>query len=231
MKTRSSILRRSFLDRLWRLVEPGRPLAMLLPVLEPVLRRFEIARWNEDWGVESRRPAGDLSAVVPEELVEAVESGWVPASSSVIDIGSGRGQVSAWLAERGFRVLGVDVSPRATALARKHFRHLGERLEFRTLDVCGAVPEFDRFDWLVDRGCFHVIPELLCGRYLANVATWAKPGAPFLLFSRASRATRVPELLAAHFDIIRSQPSPYVRSAGSLPRVTAPGMTFWMRRR
>ena len=205
---------------------------MFLPVLEPTLRRLETARWNQDWTVESRRPVTQLSDVMPQDLVEAVQSGWVRPSSAVIDIGSGRGQISAWLAERGFRVLGVDVSPQATALARLHFSHLvGERLEFRTLDACANAPAPGRFDWLVDRGCFHVIPELLHPRYVANLAVWAKPGAAFLLFCRIHRADKVPELFGPHFETIRVRPSPYSRSAGPLPRVTVSGMTFWMLRR
>jgi len=225
------VLRRVPLERLWRLLGPRGPLRLLLPVFEPYLSRLQRARWDQDWELESQRPVSELSTVVPNELVEAVESGWIPPSSSVMDIGSGRGQISAWLAERGFRVLGVDLSAEATALAKLHFHHLGERLEFRTFDICTTPPEPGRFDWLVDRGCFHIIPDPLCPRYVANVAAWAKHGAPFLLFCRSYRVDRVPELFDSYFELIRTQPILYSRSVGSIPRVTGPGVAFWMIRR
>jgi SAM-dependent methyltransferase len=50
----------------------------------------------------------------------------------VADLGCGPGQVAAWLAERGARTVGVDLSPGMVAEARR----LHSSLEFRVGDLC-----------------------------------------------------------------------------------------------
>jgi SAM-dependent methyltransferase len=176
----------------------------------------------------------ELSTTVPRELIEAVESGWIPASSSIMDIGAGRGQISAWLAERGFHVLGADLSAEAITLAQRHFQHVSDRLEFRRLDICSDPPEAGRFDALVDRGCFHVIPPALRSRYVDRVAAWAKHEARFLLLCRTNdpmgRVETLRELFAPHFELVRARPTtePIRRSAGPIPRMKAPGIALWM---
>ena len=88
-----------------------------------------------------------------------------------------------------------------------------------------------RADWIVDRGCFHGIPEPLCAGYVANVAAWAKDDARLLLFCRIQRAHAVPALFGPWFEIVRTDDESYERSAGPLPRTVAPGKVFRMIRR
>jgi SAM-dependent methyltransferase len=210
---------------------PRGPLRFCAPLVEPYLLRWQQQCWDRNWKIERERPLSQLSEVVPAELIEAVESGWFPPASSVMDVGSGRGQISAWLADRGFRVLGVDLSEQAIELARLHFGGAGPRPEFRAMDVCRTPPDAARFDCLVDRGCFHIIPHLLSTRYVDNLAGWARPGARLLLFCRPGRVARIDELFGTHFDIVRSAPSAYVRSVGAIPRTVSPGRAYWMVRR
>jgi SAM-dependent methyltransferase len=214
---------------IWR----RRYLRPIYPLIEPYFRWRRRERWNATWAVESARPASELSTIVPRELVEAVDSGWFPASSSILDIGSGRGHISAWLAERGFRVLGADLSEEATGLARRHFAHLSDRVEFRTLDMCAAPPQGARFDVLLDRGCFHVIPAALRSRYIANVASAAHGGARFLLLCKLSMVEEAHALCAPHFEVLRTHATaePHRRSAGPMPRAEAPAAALWMIRR
>lgn len=205
-------------------------------------------KWERSWQVEAERPVEQLATTVPRELEQAVEEGWIPAGSSVMDIGSGRGQISAWLAEQGFTVLGVDLAESATELARRHFSSVGPHLEFRTLDICHDQAEPARFDALVDRGCFHGMRGDLKQRYVLNVRTWSKPGARLLLFHKVTHGDpdgkgpqalqeklerRIRRLFGPYFEIERASPTAeeLARSAGPIPRKTKPGMVFWMTRR
>jgi SAM-dependent methyltransferase len=216
-----------------RLCGPEGHLRILSPVLTAYLPGRETTRWDRDWVRETQRPASELSTIVPVELIRLVEEEWFPPGARVLDIGSGRGQISAWLAQQGFRVLGVDLSPEAIRLTRAHFQDFGDRLEFRTIDICGDTPEEARFDALVDRCCFHVVPPLLRPRYIANVAAWAKDGARFLLLCRESQAPPVPRLFEPYFELVRAQPMAGTlrRSAGPIPRWEEPGIEFRMIRR
>lgn len=203
-------------------------------------------KWAALWQAESERPEENVTKAVPTEVATAVEEGWIPAASSVMDIGSGRGQIAAWLAASGFTVLGVDIAPVATDLARRQFADSGLQLEFRTLDICLDEPEAARFDAFVDQQCFHILKDdRLEKRYVENVAAWAKPGARLLLFHKTGRdgekKKKLPAAVERHvrvrfepqFVIERIAPSaePLVRATGPIPRQIKPGLVFWMRKR
>lgn len=216
----------------WRLLALPGFSRLLRPALEPLLRGRELQRWEAAWAIERSGPSELLADSVPRLLEEAVATGWIPPGAQALDIGSGRGQVAAWLAERGFPVVAADVSEEATVLARRHYAHLSPRLEFRMLDA--SIPAEDlegRFDFLFDRGCYHVLPPPILAGYLSNVAAWARPGARFLLLSRRGPDADVPRLFGATFEILDAEPIVYVRSAGPRPRGEAPGTAFRMLRR
>jgi SAM-dependent methyltransferase len=216
----------------WRLIALPGPFRWLGRHLEPVLRTFDERYWERQWVVERSRDPGVLADVVPDQLKTAVADGWIAPGSRCIDVGTGRGQVAAWLAEQGFDVLAADISEEATRLGSLHFGHLAPRLEFRTLDVSQATEEMEgRFDFLFDRGCYHVLPVLQREVYLANLTSWARPGAKFLLFSRRGPDADVPSLFSPSFEIVHSEPILYVRSTGPYPRLGATGTAFRMIRR
>jgi SAM-dependent methyltransferase len=55
--------------------------------------------------------------------------------SSVLDVACGRGRHSVELARRGFRVTGIDLSPRSLELARAAAADAGVDVDFRCLDM------------------------------------------------------------------------------------------------
>jgi 2-polyprenyl-3-methyl-5-hydroxy-6-metoxy-1,4-benzoquinol methylase len=55
--------------------------------------------------------------------------------ASVLDVACGRGRHSVELARRGFRVTGIDLSPRSLELARAAAAEAGIEAEFRRLDM------------------------------------------------------------------------------------------------
>ena len=65
------------------------------------------------------RPRWD-TGITPPELVELVESGQVPPGRA-LDIGCGRGTNAIYLAQRGFQVVGTDLS----GLWRERQRYAG----------------------------------------------------------------------------------------------------------
>jgi SAM-dependent methyltransferase len=208
--------------------------------------RNKRSEWERQWEVEAARPDEDLSQVLPIELKKAVADGWFPPDAEVMDIGSGRGQIAAWLADHGYAVMAGELTEAGTKLAEQHYGGRYDRLEFRVLDICLDEPEPARFGALLDRGTFHTILDELRGTYVENVATWARPGARFLLFyplkgdfdmpleTRRRRLDKqIREEFAPYFECERSASTEedMVRSAGEIPRRSWPGMVFWMVRR
>lgn len=77
-----------------------------------------------------------------------------------LDIGCGTGTNAIWLADRGFKVTGVDLATLAIEAARrKNGKTRNPR--FYILDFLSAKKIVGNpFDFIFDRGCFHSFPEI-----------------------------------------------------------------------
>jgi SAM-dependent methyltransferase len=111
--------------------------------------------WNESYA------AGQLpwDTGQPEPLlVEFVSSGAVTPSPA-LEIGAGTGTNAIWMAERGFDVFGVDVSPLAVERAHAKIEGRALRCRFVAWDFLAAPLPNGPFQFVFDRGCFHVFDE------------------------------------------------------------------------
>jgi SAM-dependent methyltransferase len=80
-------------------------------------------------------------------------------SGRALDVGTGTGTQAIALAARGFDVTGTDISPAAAAAAAQRAAERNARARFLADDVLSSRLA-DRFDLILDRGCFHVLaPE------------------------------------------------------------------------
>jgi SAM-dependent methyltransferase len=133
--------------------------------------------WNESYA--SGQLPWDTGQPEPL-LVEFVASSGVKPSRT-LEIGAGTGTNAIWMAERGFDVLGLDVSPLAVerACAKMEGRSLPCR--FEALDFLAVPPPGGPFQFVFDRGCFHVFDEPDDRqRFAARVATALAPGGLWL---------------------------------------------------
>src|SRR5512138_3347307 len=67
--------------------------------------------YDREWGANSLTFLPALDRLVLDAL---------PVGSRILDLACGTGQLAAVLAERGFRVTGLDSSPQMLAFARSH---------------------------------------------------------------------------------------------------------------
>jgi SAM-dependent methyltransferase len=133
--------------------------------------------WNESYA------SGELpwDTGEPEPiLVEFVSSGRVEPARA-LDIGTGTGTNSIYLAEHGFDVLGIDIAPRAVERANAKLNGRALPCRFAALDILAAAPEGGPFEFAFDRGCFHVFDEAEeRARFAAQVAAALAPGGLWL---------------------------------------------------
>jgi SAM-dependent methyltransferase len=182
--------------------------------------------WEERWsrpgfyeGTTWRLETDEL----PPEIREAVESGWFPPGASLLDIGCGNGVVSGLLAKAGYRVLGVDFAPSAIAQARQKYG-AGPNPRFRLADITRD-PIDDTFDCLLDRGCFHNLPDSQHAAFVAALAACGQNGSRLWLMSRDECAQRLQdESVQAGFALERTTHTTIRRGDRAHP-VTI----FWMR--
>jgi len=113
-------------------------------------------------------------------LVEFVTSSRVQPGRT-LEIGMGTGTNAIWMAERGFDVLGVDVSPLAVERARVKMEGRALHCRFAALDFLAAISPDGPFQFVFDRGCFHVFDEPdERQRFAANVAAGLASGGLWL---------------------------------------------------
>jgi 2-polyprenyl-3-methyl-5-hydroxy-6-metoxy-1,4-benzoquinol methylase len=96
-------------------------------------------RWNEKW----RERLGDGYHDASRHLVAEVE---VLEPGRVLDVACGLGRNAIWLAERGWRVTGVDYSEVALAEAGRRAAARGLEIEWVLADVTDWVPEAAAYD-------------------------------------------------------------------------------------
>lgn len=119
------------------------------------------------------------TGVPDQHLVASVGAGAVTPGRT-LEIGCGTGTNALWLAEQGFDVLGVDLSPLAIDKARAKAAG-ARRCRFEVADFLEAEPPGGPFDFVFDRGCFHVFDdEAVRARFAARVAALLAPGGQWL---------------------------------------------------
>ena len=188
--------------------------------------------WEQQWARRGYNPAWHVQRI-PAPIRRAVEEGWFPAGSELLDIGCGSGEIAAWLAGQGFRVTGVDVAP--SAIDRARAAHGGQPgLAFEVADIRHATLPAGRFGSLLDRGCLHGLGRDQ-ERYVAQIAAAAAEEARWLLLhvirpgtSRAELIEQIGRLCRGSFHL--EQITDTVMIPGTEKSQEWPGLAFWFRR-
>ena len=111
------------------------------------------------------------------ELLEAEAAGELGPPGLALDLGCGLGTEAGYLAGRGWRCLGFDLSDQALRqAAAAHPAAAFARADITELPVRTAAASL-----LLDRGCFHYLDEQGRSRYAAQAARVLRPGGRLLL--------------------------------------------------
>ena len=87
------------------------------------------------------------------------------SSGKFLDIGTGPGTQAIQLSKLGFESTGADISKHAIEKANK----LSEKVNFIVDDILESSFPDNEFDFILDRGCFHVFDESLREKYLSQI--------------------------------------------------------------
>jgi SAM-dependent methyltransferase len=186
---------------------------------------------RRDW--DEHYASGHLpwdSGEADRNLVEFVGRGGV-AAGRALDVGCGTGTNAVWLAEQGFSVVGVDVASGAVARASARIadRELDCRFEAGDflIDPIAAGP----FDFVFDRGCFHVFDDAATRACFAErVAARLAPGGVWLSLIGSTEgpprdegpprrsARDVAEAIEPALEIVELRAGAFVSPDGRVPR-------------
>jgi SAM-dependent methyltransferase len=119
------------------------------------------------------RPADELQKVVAEHRVRQCR---------VVDMCCGSGSDAIYLARMGFDVTAIDVAPTALGQAQDKGRNAGVTVQWLLADIL-APPDLKPFDFVYDRGCYHVVRDQNLPAYLETVRRFSHPGTELLLLA------------------------------------------------
>src|SRR3954470_5848055 len=106
--------------------------------------------WNESYASGESLP---WDTGTPDPLLVELITSRAIAPGRALEIGCGTGTNAIFLAQHGFDVLGIDISEVAVEKARAKAQG---RCRFEAGDFLAATPPGGPFQFVFDRGCFHV---------------------------------------------------------------------------
>src|SRR5688572_2311377 len=140
-----------------------------------------MSMFGQEWFEERYRSAPALWSGQPNPQLVAEVAELPPGTA--LDAGSGEGADAIWLAERGWRVTGVDFATTALARAAEHAAARGDevatRIEWRQADLTTWAPLAQTFD-LVSAQYMHLPPEPRAALF-ARLAAAVAPGGTLLI--------------------------------------------------
>jgi SAM-dependent methyltransferase len=155
-----------------------------------VAEMFTQEFWDNRYGASERVWSGN-----PNPQLLACGSGLTPGSG--LDVGCGEGADAIWLAARGWKVTGVDISPvgleRAAAHAAAASEAIAARIQWRHADLfADDVEPFGAFD-LVSSHYLH-LPPAVRDRAIGRLASAVLPGGSLLVVQHHPLDLEVPGL-------------------------------------
>jgi cyclopropane fatty-acyl-phospholipid synthase-like methyltransferase len=120
--------------------------------------------------------------------------------SPVLDAGCGTGELALFLADRGYRVTGIDFVEEAIHRARRKAVERGLSVEFLVKDATTLADWSRRFASVMDCGLFHVFSDTDRMRYVTGLAHLLQPGGRLFVmcFSDEEPGTEGPRRVARH---------------------------------
>ncbi|KAF3885847.1 MULTISPECIES: class I SAM-dependent methyltransferase [Nostocales] len=150
------------------------------------------------------------------------------STGMALDLGTGPGTQAIILAERGYKVTATDISATAINQAQIVAKKEGLDITFREDDILHSNLS-QEFDFVFDRGCFHVLPPDLRQDYVRAVRSLIKhKGFLFLkCFSHLEKREPGPyrftpeeirEIFTHGFKIVSVQETVYQGTLDPLPK-------------
>jgi ubiquinone/menaquinone biosynthesis C-methylase UbiE len=135
---------------------------------EEIYRQYPVESFG--WELGKPRPI----------LVEFVEKGLVKKGRT-LDICCGAGTNTVYLAEKGFEVTGIDISPKAIDYAKKKAQHANVKVDLRVQSFLSLPFGNEEFDFVFDMGCFHHVEIEDRPKFISGVHRVLKNGGIYML--------------------------------------------------
>jgi ubiquinone/menaquinone biosynthesis C-methylase UbiE len=142
-------------------------------------------------------------------LVDLIEKGQIKKGKA-LDICCGAGTNTLYLAEKGFQVTGIDISPKAIKYAKEKARKTNTKIQFQIQNFLNLPFEDEEFDFVFDMGCFHHVLIKDRDTYINGVYRVLKTSGSYLMVCFSHRngpawnhftKEQITQLFSNHFKI------------------------------
>lgn len=127
-----------------------------------------------------------------EELAGLVEEGKIEPGA-VLDICCGTGTNALYLAQQGYAVSGIDISPTAVGMAREKCQNAGVRCQLEVGDATRLPYPDGSFTLVFDRGCFHHIPPQERAAFIGGIHRVLQPSGKYQLICFSAKDRWAPQ--------------------------------------
>jgi 2-polyprenyl-3-methyl-5-hydroxy-6-metoxy-1,4-benzoquinol methylase len=149
-------------------------------------------------------------------------------TGTALDLGTGPGTQAMALAERGFEVTATDLSETAIEKALAKAKEKNLDISFRQDDILNSKLD-QKFDFVLDRGCFHVLPPEQRQNYIRVVDSLVKPKGYLFLKCFSHLETReagpyrftpeeIQDIFSSRFNVSSVKETVYYGTLEALPR-------------
>ncbi|HYA82198.1 MAG TPA: class I SAM-dependent methyltransferase [Candidatus Bathyarchaeia archaeon] len=165
-----------------------------------------------------------LDSDLEKELAERK----VITDGKFLDLGTGPATQAMWLAERGFKVIGSDLSEAAISRAKKIYSN-AKNVNFIVDDIINSTLKDNEFDYVFDRGCFHVLLPSDRKKYISKIKKILKVNGILFLKCFSDKEPRqegpykfsqgeIRDLFSESFQIDRIKETVYQGTLDPLPK-------------
>src|SRR5262249_58329951 len=123
----------------------------------------EKEHWETHYSA-SGPPPWDTGRPSPELIRRLAEFRIAP--SRALELGCGTGSNTVWLAQHGFDVTAIDISPTAIERATKRTAAAGVKVHFVQADITHSPDLGPPFEFFFDRGCYHAVRRASASGFL-----------------------------------------------------------------
>jgi len=119
------------------------------------------------------------TGISPPELIHYIET---HPPGKALDMGCGTGTNAITLAKSGWDVIGIDFSPIAIYQGRRKAKRAGVKINFRIGDVSQPTGISDKFDLVLDIGCYHSLSDHKKQGYRDKIEAFLKDKGTLLMY-------------------------------------------------
>jgi SAM-dependent methyltransferase len=147
----------------------------------------EMEHWDNryhtgDTPWDTGHPSSELMRVLEEDKI---------APCPAIDLGCGTGSNAIYLAERGFEVTALDLSPTALDQGRCKKAKAGVKTRFVLGDVLNPPEDIGGpYGFVFDRGCYHVVRRINVDQFLQTLEKITRKGSIGLFLAGNAKEKR-----------------------------------------